>query len=51
MIRSCFFHDATLERTTDGQGAVRDHTLLELKRFRTRSPDGRLQRQSHAIAD
>jgi glycerophosphoryl diester phosphodiesterase len=36
------FHDATLERTTDGQGAVRDHTLLELKRFRTRAPDGQL---------
>lgn len=35
-------HDPTLERTTDGQGAVRDHSLLELKRFRTRSPDGRL---------
>ncbi len=24
-------HDATLERTTDGVGAVRDHTLAELK--------------------
>ncbi len=36
------FHDATLERTTDGQGAVRDHTLLELRRFRTRTPDGQL---------
>jgi len=36
------FHDATLERTTDGQGAVRDHTILELKRFRTRTPDAKL---------
>ncbi|MEZ4611991.1 MAG: glycerophosphodiester phosphodiesterase family protein [Caldilineaceae bacterium] len=27
------FHDATLERTTDGQGPVRDHTLAELRRF------------------
>ena len=35
------FHDATLERTTDGQGAVRDHTIRELKRFRTRMPDGK----------
>ena len=34
------FHDATLERTTDGQGPVRDHTLAELRRFRTRRPDG-----------
>jgi glycerophosphoryl diester phosphodiesterase len=34
------FHDATLERTTDGQGPVRDHTLLELRRFRTRTPAG-----------
>lgn len=34
------FHDETLERTTDGQGAVRDHSLAELKRFRTKQPDG-----------
>lgn len=34
------FHDATLERTTDGQGALRDHTLADLRRFRTRRPDG-----------
>lgn len=34
------FHDATLERTTDGQGPVRDHTLAELRRFRTRRSDG-----------
>ena len=33
------FHDDTLERTTDGQGKVRDHTLAELKRFRHRRPN------------
>jgi glycerophosphoryl diester phosphodiesterase len=27
------FHDATLERTTDGRGEVRAHTLAELKRL------------------
>ena len=27
------FHDSTLERTTDGQGLVADHTLSELKRL------------------
>jgi glycerophosphoryl diester phosphodiesterase len=26
-------HDATLDRTTDGRGAVRDHTLTELKQL------------------
>lgn len=26
-------HDATVNRTTDGQGAVRDHTLQELRRL------------------
>jgi len=26
-------HDATLERTTNGKGAVRDHTLAQLKRL------------------
>jgi glycerophosphoryl diester phosphodiesterase len=31
-------HDATLERTTNGQGKVRDHTLAALKQFRTRNP-------------
>ena len=40
------FHDETLERTTDGQGPVRDHTLAELKRFRTRKPDGSLSDES-----
>jgi len=32
------FHDETVERTTDGQGAVSAHTLAELKRLRTRRP-------------
>lgn len=35
-------HDATLERTTNGAGAVRAHTLTELKRLRTRKRDGTL---------
>lgn len=34
------FHDATLERMTDGQGAVSAHTVAELKRLHTRAPDG-----------
>ena len=33
-------HDSTLDRTTDGQGAVQTYTLAELKRYRTRSPNG-----------
>ena len=36
------FHDPTLERTTDGSGAVADHTLAEIQRLRTRRPDGAL---------
>lgn len=36
------FHDHTLDRVTDGQGALRNCTLAELKRFRTRAPDGQL---------
>ena len=36
------FHDATLARMTDGQGAVSDHTLPQLKTLRTRAPDGSL---------
>lgn len=35
-------HDRTLDRTTDGHGAVQDHTLAEIKRLRTRKPDGTL---------
>ena len=38
-------HDARLERTTDGRGAVREHTARALARldagYRFRSPDGR----------
>lgn len=36
------FHDRTLDRTTDGQGVLRNHTLAELKRFQTRTPTGAL---------
>lgn len=32
------FHDATLERTTNGTGYVRDHDLNSLKRLRNREP-------------
>lgn len=35
-------HDATLERTTNGSGAVRSHTLAQLKQLRTRTRDGEL---------
>ena len=34
------FHDATLERMTEGQGAVRDHSLAEIQALRTRRPNG-----------
>ncbi len=33
------FHDPTLERMTEGAGLVRDHTLAEIRRLRTRKPD------------
>ena len=36
------FHDSTLERTTNGQGSVRDHTLQELQQLQTRAPSGAL---------
>jgi glycerophosphoryl diester phosphodiesterase len=36
------FHDSTLERTTDGQGAVSDQTLQALQRLHTKTPDGSL---------
>jgi glycerophosphoryl diester phosphodiesterase len=36
------FHDPTLERMTEGEGAVRTYTLAELKRLRTRQPGGML---------
>lgn len=34
------FHDATLERMTDGHGAVSRHKLRDLKRLQTRAPTG-----------
>ena len=36
------FHDPTLDRMTEGQGAVRDHTLAEIRGLRTRHPSGAL---------
>lgn len=36
------FHDSTVDRMTDGQGVVRNHTLAELKRLQTRAPGGQL---------
>lgn len=36
------FHDPTLERMTDGAGPLRGRTLAELRRLRTRCPDGTL---------
>lgn len=35
------FHDSTVERTTNGHGAVRDFSLQDLQRLQTKSPDGR----------
>lgn len=36
------FHDHTLDRMTEGQGALQNHTLAELKRYLTRAPSGQL---------
>jgi glycerophosphoryl diester phosphodiesterase len=36
------FHDPTLERTTDGNGALRDSTLAQIKALQTRHPNGSL---------
>ena len=36
------FHDATVERMTEGSGGVRDYSLAELRRLRMRKPDGTL---------
>jgi glycerophosphoryl diester phosphodiesterase len=38
-------HDAALDRTTDGAGLVRDHTLAEVLRLRIEGADGR----SHSV--
>ena len=40
--RVVVIHDPTLERTTDGRGAVADHTAADLARVRLRGPDGAL---------
>ncbi len=37
------FHDPTLDRMTEGSGNVRDHTLKEIRKLRTRHPDGTLR--------
>lgn len=39
------FHDATLERTTEGAGPLRDHTLAQLRRLRTWTPQSYLSAQ------
>jgi len=33
-------HDATVERTTDGRGAVASMTTADLRRLRLKGPDG-----------
>lgn len=40
------FHDATLERMTDGTGETGAHSLAELKKLRTRTPSGALSGQT-----
>src|SRR5262245_64399554 len=35
-------HDATLNRTTTGEGNVADHTLAELKALRLKDPEGNI---------
>ena len=36
------FHDSTIERMTEGSGAVRDHSLAALRKLRMRKPGGEL---------
>jgi len=36
------FHDHTVDRMTEGQGALQNYTLAELKRYQTRAPGGQL---------
>lgn len=38
--RLVLFHDATLDRVTDGTGPVAAYTLRELRRLQVRGPDG-----------
>lgn len=40
------FHDATLDRMTDGHGPVSQHTLAQIKRLRTRTPTGGLSTET-----
>lgn len=37
-------HDEKLDRTTDGTGYVKDHTLAELKKFKIDAGDGKTER-------
>jgi len=39
-------HDATLERTTTGTGAVRDRTVAELRALRLRDKDGKVAEET-----
>jgi glycerophosphoryl diester phosphodiesterase len=43
------FHDATLERTTDGHGAVEQHTLAELQRLDAGADDVESDDEGHWI--
>lgn len=40
-------HDATLDRTTDGTGKVRDHTLAEVRGFRVRPVNTKTVRRQY----
>ncbi len=44
-------HDNTLERTTNGKGFVKDHTLSQIKELNLRSPIGVLTRQKVPTLD
>lgn len=40
------FHDATLDRMTEGSGLVREQTLAQIQKLRTRHPDGSLRNEA-----
>lgn len=44
-------HDATLDRTTTGKGAVINHTLAELKDLRLKDPSGRVTTETIPTLD